>query len=168
VNLIIQDCLEKGSETMINKNLEPQKEKPRIRLTERIAEAKGGNADEYLEKYKNDTLTHNMIDFILEMYNNLVSEHNDVLDNIGKLRERIKEIKDHLEKTIIPEDPEARRVQELEQTQEYKDLDRRRMTALLANEYEIFNKLSDEIKRRFPEIDKYRQRLVEKARKELG
>jgi hypothetical protein len=145
-----------------------KEEKPHKRLTERIAEAKGGNADEYLEKYKNDTLTHNMIDFILEMYNNLVSEHNNVLDDIDKLIQRIKEIKEYQEKSIIPEDPEARRVQELEQTQEYKDLDRRRMTALLSSEYEIFNKLSDEIKRRFPEIDKYQERLVEKARKQLG
>jgi hypothetical protein len=153
---------------MANKNPQLRKKKQQKRLTERIAEAKGGNADEYLEKYKNDALTHNMIDFILEMYNNLVGEHNDVLDDIDKLIQRIKEIKEYQEKSIIPEDPEERRVQELEQTQEYKDLDRRRMVALLANEYEIFNKLSDEIKRRFPEVAKYQEELVEKARKELG
>lgn len=152
---------------MNDKDLEPKKKKPHRRLTEQIAEAKGGNPDEYLEKYKNDPLTHNMIDFVLGMYNNLVSEYNDVLGGIDKVRQKSKEIQEN-EETAIPEDAEARRVQALEQTQGYKDLDRRRMIALLANEYEIFNKLSDEIKRRFPEVAKYQEGLVEKARKELG
>jgi hypothetical protein len=153
---------------MNDKDLEPKKKKPRRRLTEQIAEAKGGNSDEYLKKYKSDPLTHNMIDFLLEMYNNLVSEHNQTLDDIVKVKEKLKEMQENMEKNITPEDPEARMVYELQQTEEYKDLDRRRMIALLSKEYEIFNKLSDEIKRRFPEVAKYQEELVEKARKELG
>jgi hypothetical protein len=70
----------------INNYYDPDK-----RLSVQVAEHKGGNADEYLEKYKTDSLTRNIVDYLRELCELRAKEFNLLLEFVKCSSDELRE-----------------------------------------------------------------------------